>query len=203
MLLSLTTKLFAISLFSSTSSSISLPQKGLLRETFSSVILQTYENFFSLLQTIPPVLTRNQVAPSFFGRPGDLLPANILSLDILNIHSRYMLIPFSFSPFHQLFFNWLDTLGFSDFLISYSIYFCFANYFPQYFHLICFQHFSSFFLSSALFSRASIIIGRTIALYIFDFVSFFIYLFLQTRSSQPLLLLFELGFQLIVPTSLN
>jgi Phosphoglycerol transferase and related proteins, alkaline phosphatase superfamily len=48
--------------------------------------------------------------------------------------------------------------------------------------LICFQHLSVFFYFSALVSSAYVIIGHMIVLYIFDFVSFLIYLFLQTRS---------------------
>jgi len=50
----------------------------------------------------------------FFGRPGDFLPAGTLSLEILT----------------NLLINQLDTAGFSDLLAFYSIYFCFAYYFP-------------------------------------------------------------------------
>ena len=55
--------------------------------------------------------------------------------------------------------------AFSDLLASYSIYFCFANYFPYYFHPIFFQHLSGFDVSS-LVSSTCIIIGLTVSWYI-------------------------------------
>ena len=76
-----------------------------------------------------------------------------------------MLVPFSSSSFHPLI-NRLETGGFPDLLASYSIYFCFSNYF----YFICFQCLSGFFNAFALVSIAYIIIGLTAALYVFDFV---------------------------------
>ena len=69
------------------------------------------------------------------GRPGDHLPAGILSLDILtNLSASTLVICWSHSLLlllllctHLL--NRLNTAGFSDLLTSYSIYFSFANYF--------------------------------------------------------------------------
>ena len=94
-----------------------------------------------------------------------------------------MFIPFSSSPFHPLI-NWLDTTGFSNLMTSYSIFVL---------PIISLSNFISFasniclvFYVSVLVSRAYVIIGCTDALYIFDLVSFLIYLFLQTRSfKQP------------------
>jgi hypothetical protein len=91
-----------------------------------------------------------------------------------------MLVPFS-SSFHPLI-NKLDTAGFSDLLGSYSIYFCFANYF-----LSTFISFASniclVFDVSAVVSSAYVIIGRTVVFYIFYFVSFLIYLSTDCNSS--------------------
>ena len=72
-----------------------------------------------------------------------------------------MLAPFSSFPF-QLLFNWLDTVGFSNSLVSDSIYFCFANFFPLVFSSHLPPTFVCFYVS-ALASRANVIIGRTVA----------------------------------------
>ena len=116
-----------------------------------------------------------------------------MSLEILTNLSASILVACSshcLLLFHPLI-NRLDTAGFSDLLASHSVYFCFADYFSYYSHLICFQHLSVFFFFyvSVLVSSVYVIIGRKVALYIFDFVSFLIYLFLQTRSfKQPVTL---------------
>ena len=113
--------------------------------------------YFYLLQAISPVLITDYVALLYlvFGRSREHLPAgtSTLSLEILTDLAASVLITcssdFFSSPFHPII-NRLDTTGFSNQLTSYSIYFCFVNYFSQYVHLIFFQYFL-FFNASALF----------------------------------------------------
>ena len=52
----------------------------------------------------------------------------------LSIHAPRVFIPFFLFPFHPLIY-WMDTVRFSDLLVSYSFYFCFANYFPWHLRL--------------------------------------------------------------------
>ena len=56
------------------------------------LLSQTHYLFFFFLQADTPVLTRDSVAPSSFGHPGDLLSAGILSFEILTNLSVYILV---------------------------------------------------------------------------------------------------------------
>jgi hypothetical protein len=90
------------------------------------------------------------------------------------------MVPFSSSFFH-LVINRLDTAGFSDLLASYSIYFVLPTIFLSTFTSIA-SNICLLFYISALVTSAYVIIGRTVTFYIFDFVSFLLYLFLLIRS---------------------
>ena len=112
-----------------------------------------------------------------------------------------MFIPLPSSTFHPVI-NRLDTAGFSD-LLAYSIFVLPTIFLSTFIPVAC--NICLVFYFSTLVSSVYVAIERTVALYIFEFVSFLIYLFLQTTSFRHPATLdaFELGYYFVLPDFLN
>ena len=120
-------------------------------DTFSTVLWQCLIFVYRLLSVIllllHPLVCYGRFRLCTQGLSRSIFFQQILSLEILTNLSTSILVTCSSlslsssSSSSHPFNNSLDTAGFSD-LAFYFNFFCFANYFSWYLHLICFQHLS-------------------------------------------------------------